>query len=263
MLLFVLIGLLWARTPAHYVVDSSGHVLSAYNEHVKIHPASLTKKMTLYIIFETLRSGKIGLNTLFKTSTKASKQMPSKLGLRPKEKICVRDAIMALITKSANDVAVVVAENISGSVEHFVSRMNLTAKRLGMHRTCFYNPSGVPDARQVTTAFDMATLGRALHVHFRDQYARFKETKFLYKRRFYHNHNKLLGRIQGLDGIKTGYVNASGFNISTSVTRNGKRIFAVIIGGASAKARDQYAAKLIEAAFKKKVTLDHVMSRLT
>jgi D-alanyl-D-alanine carboxypeptidase len=246
-----LICALFARTPAHYVVDHHGNVIYANNEKALIHPASLTKKMTLYILFQDLKKGKIKPTTQFVVSKRASTQAPSKLGLRPGERITVANCINALITKSANDVACVVAENISGNVARFASRMNTTAKMLNMKRTRFCNPSGLPDKRQVTTALDMSILGRALFCHFPDFYKKFNTQKFYFKNKLHHNHNKLLGRVYGLDGIKTGYIDASGFNISTSVARNGKRIFAVVIGGPSAKERDRFAMHLIESAFKK------------
>ena len=244
------LSLLWARTPAYYVVDTTGNVLCAHNERAQVYPASLTKMLTLYILFEELRKGSVSFSTRFRASHRASVQMPSKLGLKPQETISVRDCVMALITKSANDVAVTVAENISGSIERFASRMNITAQRLGMHRSRFYNPSGVPDTRQVTTALDMSILARALHTHFSNYYPLFNTKHFKFKKRMHKNHNNLLGKVHGVDGIKTGYIGASGFNIATSTFRNGKRVFAVVFGGESASKRDKKTAQLIEAAFR-------------
>lgn len=232
---------------AALVVDANtGKTLFARNADAPRYPASLTKIMTLYIVFEELRAGRIGMSTRFKVSKKASLQAPSKLGLKPGSTIRVSDAIRALVTKSANDVAMVVAENISGSQSRFARRMTYTARRLGMHRTTFRNPHGLPDAAQRTTARDMVTLGRAVQQHFPQYYKFFSIRVFKYGKRRYRNHNRLLGRVKGVDGIKTGYTRASGFNLVSSARRGHRHIVAVVMGGKSGRSRNAHMRKLIQ-----------------
>jgi D-alanyl-D-alanine carboxypeptidase len=254
LLTYILPYLYAAPTYADLVVDGvTGHILHATNEHTQVHPASLTKKMTLYLIFEDLKSGKIKLNTMFRVSSKATQQIPSKLGLRVGEVITVENAIKALVTKSANDVAYVVAEGLEGSLSKFVIRMNKKAKQLGMKKTIFFNASGVPDKRQWTTAYDMMLLARSLYRDFPSRMHYFKTQFFHYKGSVHRNHNRMLGQYVGLDGIKTGYVQASGFNISTSAVKTiaGKphRLFAVVMGGQSWRSRDVRASKLLDYGF--------------
>ncbi|MCX7338560.1 MAG: D-alanyl-D-alanine carboxypeptidase [Alphaproteobacteria bacterium] len=263
---FIVAGLmsdLWAgpkgtsgRYAAVVLDEKTGKILHAENANDARHPASLTKKMTLLLLFEALKSGDIKLETRFKTSKLATIQIPTKLGLREGDSISVECIIKSLVTQSANDAAVVAAEGLAGSLENFVARMNRTAKRLGMNQTRFYNASGVPDSRQVTTAYDMAVLGRALYKDFPEYYPYFKTVSFQYQGRSYRNHNHMLGDFPGLDGIKTGFVNASGFNISTSAVRmdsanQPRRLFAVVMGGTSWRSRDKQAAQLLEASFRK------------
>lgn len=237
---------------AAIVVDgATGKVLYSKNAHARRYPASLTKKMTLYLIFEALEKGKITLDTHWNVSALAQNQMPSRLGLKAGETISVSNVIKALITKSANDSAVVAAEGLEGSVEGFASMMNKKASVLGMTNTHFTNPSGVPDSRQTTTAHDMAILGRALHRDYPEYYKLFKLKGFQYKGAHHRNHNHMLDNVEGLDGIKTGYIGASGFNISTSTERDNRRIFTVVMGGRSRHDRDRHAKELIETSFKK------------
>ncbi|MBY0281498.1 MAG: D-alanyl-D-alanine carboxypeptidase [Alphaproteobacteria bacterium] len=242
---------------AAIVVDgNTGKIMHAENAYDKRHPASLTKKMTLYIIFEALKAGKITLNTRFPVSFLATRQIPSKLGLRVGDSISVEAIIKGMVTKSANDAAIVIAEGLSGSVSKFVQLMNRKAKQLGMNSTQFFNPSGVPDRRQITTAMDMAILAQALHQDFPEHYHYFKTKSFNYLGVSHRNHNHMLGKVEGLDGIKTGFVCASGFNISTSAIRydtNNKprRLFAVVMGGTSWRSRDKRTAELLEANFRK------------
>lgn len=228
------------------VVDvKSGRTLYSYKADTARYPASLTKIMTLYVLFEELEAGRMSLQTPLKVSKHAASRPPSKLGLKPGSTIAVKDAIMALVTKSANDVAVVVAENVGGSVPAFAQRMTRTARQIGMKRTTFHNPSGLPDNRQKTTARDMALLGRAIQERFPKYYKYFNTRVYTYKGRRYGNHNRLLGRVKGVDGIKTGYIRASGFNLVTSVNTGGRHIVAVVMGGRTGASRNAQMKKLI------------------
>jgi len=232
---------------AAFVIDANtGKTLYARNADAPRYPASLTKMMTLYILFEELRAGRIHMKTAFTVSKNASVQAPSKLGLKPGSTIRVQDAMGALITKSANDVAMVVAENISGSEARFAQRMTSTARRLGMSRTTFRNPHGLPNKAQRTTARDMVTLGRALQQHFPSYYKNFSTRVFTYRGRRYANHNRLLGRVRGVDGIKTGYTRASGYNLVSSARLDGRHVVAVVMGGKSGRSRNAHMTKLIQ-----------------
>jgi D-alanyl-D-alanine carboxypeptidase len=238
-----------AYTPpyAAIVVDANtGKVLHDTNADSLRHPASLTKIMTLYLLFEQLEAGKLKLDSRLEVSDHASQQAPSKLGLVPGQTIAVEDAIRAIVTKSANDVAVTVAEAIGGDEDSFARMMTRKARTLGMTRTVYVNASGLPDEDQVTTARDQATLGRAVQDRFPKQYRYFSTPSFVYRGRAIRNHNKLLGRVDGVDGIKTGYTHDSGFNLVTSVHRNGRFIVAVVLGGASGAARDARMRQLVE-----------------
>lgn len=236
----------WQRGYSHIVVDANtGRVLDAENADALRHPASVTKVMTLYLLFEQLESGRMKLNTPLRVSAYAAAQQPSKLGVKAGSTISVEDAIQALITRSANDVAVVVAENISGSSSSFANLMTRRARQLGMSRSVFKNPNGLPNPEQVTTARDLATLGRAIQERFPKYYAYFEIRSFQYRGVAIRNHNRLLGRVDGVDGIKTGYTNASGFNLLTSVKKNGRYVIAVVMGGASAASRDDRMVALI------------------
>jgi D-alanyl-D-alanine carboxypeptidase len=233
---------------AAMVVDvKTGRTLHAQNEDALRHPASVTKVMTLYLVFEQLEKGRIGLSTPLTVSANAARQAPSKLGLRPGETIEVEDAIKALVTKSANDVAAVVAENLGGSVEAFAETMTRKARALGMNRTVYRNASGLPDPEQVTTARDLAILGRAIQDRFPRYYKYFQTRTFHYAGASYRNHNKLLGRIEGVDGIKTGFTRASGFNLLTSARTDDRHIVAVVLGGRSGASRDNIMASLVNA----------------
>ena len=232
---------------AAMVVDyKTGKVLFAENADAHRHPASITKVMTLYMLFEQLEKGRYSLSSPLKVSAWASRQAPSKLGLQPGETIEVEDAIKALVTKSANDVAVVVAENIGGSEPEFAQMMTRKARSIGMSRTQFRNASGLPDAGQITTARDLITLGRAIQDRFPKYYSYFATRSFSYDGAVHGNHNKLLGRIEGVDGIKTGYTRMSGFNLLSSVKADGRQLVAVVLGGRSGASRDRYMAELIE-----------------
>jgi D-alanyl-D-alanine carboxypeptidase len=231
---------------AAMVVDAkTGKTLYAKNEDSLRHPASITKVMTLYLLFEQLEKGRYRLDSSLKISARAAAQAPSKLGLEPGETITVEDAIKALVTKSANDIAYAVAENIGGSEEDFAEMMTKKARALGMSRTVFVNASGLPDAEQVTTARDLTILARAVQDRFPRYYAYFATPSFRYEGAVIRNHNKLLGRVEGVDGIKTGYTRMSGFNLMTSAKSNGRHIVAVVLGGASGGSRDRVMASLV------------------
>lgn len=225
---------------AGIVIDAhTGKVVYSRNADARRYPASLTKMMTLYLLFEELDAGRMSKSTKLKVSAHAAGQAPSKLGLKPGETIAAEDAIKALVTKSANDVAVVVAEAIGGTESGFARRMTETARRIGMKRTTFRNASGLPNPGQVSTARDMATLGLRLQRDFPNWYPYFAIRSFTYRGKTYRTHNRLLGRFEGTDGIKTGYTRASGFNLTSSVRRNGKHIVAVVLGGRTGRSRDK------------------------
>lgn len=225
---------------------NSGRVLQSTNADLHRHPASVTKVMTLYMLFEQMEKGRFKLTSELPVSREAASQAPSKLGLRPGDTIAVEDAIKALVTKSANDIAVVVAEAIGGDEERFAAMMTRKAHAIGMRRTVFRNASGLPDPRQVTTARDLVTLGKAIQDRFPRQYGYFSTRVFNYEGTAYRNHNRLLGNIEGVDGIKTGYTRASGFNLLTSVKADGRHLIAVVLGGRSARSRDAQVAGLVD-----------------
>ena len=236
---------------AAVVVDAkSGKVVFERNADATRYPASLTKIMTLYLVFEDLRAGRITLDTKMPVSAHAAAEPPSKVGFRPGQSIRVEDAIKILVTKSANDVAAVVGEALSGSVPAFAERMTRKARELGMTRTTFRNASGLPHSKQVTTARDMATLGLRIQRDFPEMYRTFSLRSYSYGGKAYRNHNGLLGKVGGMDGIKTGYIRASGFNLTASVERDHKRIVAVVMGGRTAASRNNYMARLIEDMFR-------------
>jgi D-alanyl-D-alanine carboxypeptidase len=233
------------------VVDgNTGAVLHTSNPDALRHPASLTKIMTLYLLFERLEERTIRLDTLLRVSDHAAKQPPTKLGLTPGQTIAVEDAIKAVVTKSANDAAVTIAENLAGDEVKFAKLMTEKAHALGMSHTNYVNASGLPDDDQNTTARDQALLGRAIQERFPHYYKYFSTKVFVYRGKVMRNHNQLLGVVGGVDGIKTGYTRASGFNLVTSVHRDGRYIVAVILGRHSASERDAYMRELIKAHIK-------------
>jgi D-alanyl-D-alanine carboxypeptidase len=225
---------------------NSGAILKESNPDGLRHPASLTKVMTLYLLFERLDAGKLKLDTQFSVSEHAAEQAPTKLGLKPGQTISVEDAIKGVVTRSANDAAAVIAENLGGSEEAFAQLMTQKARALGMSRTTYVNASGLPDDDQVTTARDQALLGRAVQDRFPRYYRFFSTTSFVFHGVTIHGHNHLLGSVNGVDGIKTGYIRASGFNLITSVHRDGRYIVGVVLGGRSAFERDAHMRALIE-----------------
>ena len=231
---------------AAYVIDArTGQVLFARNADARRYPASLTKMMTLYLVFEAIESGRISKSTRIPVSAKAAAEAPSKIGLKAGSSITVDNAIMALVTKSANDVATAIGEHLGGSEAAFARMMTAKAKQLGMNSTQFRNAHGLPNAQQHTTARDMAILGIALREHFPRHYSYFSTRSFTLGKQRFGNHNRLLGRVQGVDGIKTGYIRASGFNLVSSVQDNGRSIVAVVMGGQSGRSRDDHMAALI------------------
>jgi D-alanyl-D-alanine carboxypeptidase len=226
--------------------DNSGQVLHDMNADEPRHPASLTKVMTLYLLFEQLDAGALKLDTLLPISAKAALEPPTKLGLKAGQTITVEDAIGGIVTRSANDAAVVVSEALGGSEEEFAKLMTGKARALGMANTTYVNASGLPDDDQITTARDQATLGRAIHDRFPSYYSYFSVVNYRYHGKDLHNHNSLLGQLEGVDGIKTGYTEASGYNLALSVRRAKKCVVAVVLGGTSNSERDAHMRKLIE-----------------
>src|SRR6266404_1947197 len=221
------------------IVDgNSGATLSANNPDASRHPASLTKIMTLYLLFERLDAGKMTLDTEMEVSAHASEQAPTKLGLRPGQTIKVEDAIKGLVTRSANDAAVVIAEAIAGDEDDFAKLMTRKARALGMTKTVYRNANGLPNDEQVTTARDQATLGRAIQDRFPRYYRYFSTSVFNYRGQSIRNHNRLLGNVEGVDGIKTGYTHASGFNLVSSMRRGNRHLIGVVLGGRSGGSRD-------------------------
>lgn len=235
---------------ADLVVEAeTGRILRETNSDQRRYPASLTKMMTLYLAFQAIENGRVRLDTLLPVSRNAAAQAPSKLGVKPGQRLRVYDAIMGLVTKSANDAAVVLAEGLGGSEARFVALMNAQARDLGMERTTFRNPSGLPDPKQITTARDIATLALALATHYPGFYPYFSRHNFVYKGQTHTNHNHLMERYAGMDGIKTGYIRASGFNLVASAVRGETRLIGVVFGGRSAVTRDNQMESLLDDGF--------------
>lgn len=229
------------------VVDAgSGKVLYDVDAGAQRYPASLTKMMTLYMLFEAIGSGRVGTTDQIPVSAYAASRPPSKLGLRAGEAVDVDTAIRALATKSANDVAVAVAEYLGGSEQQFAAQMTAKARILGLRGTVFVNASGLPDDMQRTTARDVAMLGLTLRKRYPQYAPYFAAQSFTFRGRTVKGHNDLIGRVAGVDGMKTGYIRASGFNICTSVTRGGRRLIVVVMGGDSARQRNDHVEDLIE-----------------
>lgn len=235
---------------AEIIVDAdTGAVLYQYRANKRHYPASLTKLMTLYLLFEALDEGRVSLDTRFTASARAAGQPKSKLGLRKGQKITVNDAILALVIKSANDVATVVAEALGGEEWRFAAQMTNKARELGMRRTRFRNATGLPNRRQVSTAADMALLARVLYRDFPYYYHYFGTQYFKFNGKIYSNHNRLVGSYAGVDGLKTGYIRASGFNLVISAERGGRRLVGVVLGERTPKARDRRMTRLLDRGF--------------
>src|SRR5512132_189219 len=237
------------------IVDgNSGATLSANNPDASRHPASLTKIMTLYLLFERLDAGKMKLDTEMEVSEHASEQAPTKLGLKPGQTLKVEDAIKGLVTRSANDAAVVIAEAIAGDEDEFAKLMTRKARSLGMSKTTYRNASGLPNDEQLTSARDQATLGRAIQDRYPRYYRYFATTVFNYRGQSIRNHNRLLGNVEGVDGIKTGYTRASGFNLVTSMRRGNRHLVGVVLGGRSGGSRDATMRSLLAENLEKAAT---------
>lgn len=249
--LFVTANAAEARYASIVIDADTGQVLHAANQDTRNYPASLTKMMTLYMAFEALETGKLTLNKKLKVSRRAAGMPPSKLGLKRGQTIRAEDVILALVTKSANDAAVVMAEALGGKETQFARMMTKKARALGMKRTTFRNASGLPNRGQLSTARDMSKLAQALLRDFPSYYSYFSTKTFKYAGRTYRNHNKLLKNYKGTDGIKTGYIRASGFNLVASVKRNDRRLIAVVFGGRTSRSRDRHIRKLLDRGFKK------------
>ena len=231
------------------VDENDGRTLYSVNENELRHPASITKVMTLYLLFEKLQSGELSLQSRLDVSQNACNQEPTKLGLSPGDTISVDDAIKAIVTRSANDVAVVIAENLGGSEGAFAEQMTRKAHELGMSRTQYRNASGLPNDMQLTTAHDLAILARAVQEKFPAYFKYFSTHEFDYAGETIRGHNHLLGRIDGVDGIKTGYTRASGFNLMTSMHKDGRSLVAIVMGGHTAAARDRIMEGLLNTEF--------------
>jgi D-alanyl-D-alanine carboxypeptidase len=242
---------------AGFVIDANtGKTLYASHADSPRYPASLTKMMTLYLTFEALAEGRIKKSTRVPFSAHAAAQPPSKLGIKIGGSISVEDAIYALVTRSANDAATALGELLGGSEPNFAKRMTAKAKALGMKNTVFRNANGLPDAAQHTTARDMATLGIALREHFPQYYDYFSTRSVVVAGKRLGNHNHLLGRVKGVDGIKTGYIRAAGFNLVTSVQDGKRSLVAVVMGGRTARTRDAHMVELIDKYMPKASTRD-------
>ncbi|WP_245701523.1 D-alanyl-D-alanine carboxypeptidase family protein [Franzmannia pantelleriensis] len=235
---------------AAIVVDSqNGEVLHSANADATRYPASLTKMMTLYLAFEAVEEGRLSLDQPLPVSSYAASMQPSKLGVKAGDSITLRDAIPALIIRSANDVAVVVAEALGGTESQFGDMMTAKARSLGMHNTYFRNASGLPDSLQTSTARDLATLSVRLMNDFPGYYHYFANASFTYRGQTINGHNRLLRNYPGADGLKTGFIRASGFNVATSAVRDGRRIVAVVMGGFTAQSRDDHMMTLLDRGF--------------
>lgn len=229
------------------VVDAvSGKVLHEDRADEHRHPASLTKVMTLFLLFEELEAGRMRLDSELLVSKHATRMEPTKLHVKAGHTISVEDSILGLVTHSANDVAVVVAESLACDEQEFAGMMTAKARELGMARTTYRNASGLPDPAQVTTARDQSILGRAIQDRFPNYFGYFSTRSFTWRGERLRNHNNLLGRVEGVDGIKTGYIRASRFNLLTSVRRDDRRLSVVVMGGATKHARDSRVESLIE-----------------
>jgi D-alanyl-D-alanine carboxypeptidase len=238
-----------SRYGAIVLDNDSGNVLYAVNPDRRSYPASLTTVMTLYLLFDALEQGRLRLDSTMAVSSHASAQAPSKLGLVPGDRIAVEDAVLALVTKSANDVAVVIAEALGGSESDFADMMTRKARQIGMSNTTYQNASGLPNSGQVSTPRDQATLARALIRTHGKYYHYFSTRQFRWRGQPISTHNRLMLRYPGADGIKTGYINASGFNLIASAKRDGRRLIGVVFGGDTAAWRDKNMAQILDKGF--------------
>lgn len=232
---------------AHFVMDANtGKVLAAENADTKNYPASLTKMMTLYLTFEALHDGRLTWNQRVTMSRRAAAVIPSKLWVKAGTTFTVREAVYGMIVKSANDMAEGMGDHLGGSQAKFAQMMTRKARHLGMTSTVFRNASGLPNKAQVTTARDMAKLGLALQRDFPEEYKLFATRSFKFRGKTINGHNRLLSRYQGVDGIKTGYTNASGFNLVSAVNHNGRSVVSVVLGGRTSRSRDNQMVSLLD-----------------
>ena len=245
-----------AQAGPYLVVEANtGRVIAQSDAGRPWYPASVTKLMTVYVAFNAIREHKLAPSTLLKVSANALAQPPSKMGFNVGTEVTLDNAIKMLMVRSANDIAVVIAEGVGGSVEAFVSEMNSTAARLGMNGTRYANPHGLPDENQVTTARDMAILARAIMRDFPEYELYFRIPALQLGKRIIRNHNRLIDHYPGADGMKTGFICSSGFNVVAGASRNGKRLIAVVFGAYSASQRAEDAARLFERGFRRDVAL--------
>ena len=240
-----------ARYSSIVIEAGSGEVIGAVNPDAPRHPASLTKMMTLYMVFEALRDRRVGLDQLVPVSPSAASMSPTKLGLMPGTRITVEEAILGLVTKSANDAAAALGEMLGGTEDRFAQMMTLRARALGMSRTTFQNASGLPDPDQWTTARDMAILGRRLITDFPGYYRYFSTPNFVWRGRTIFNHDRMLQSYAGTDGLKTGYTHASGYNLVTSAVRGGVRLIGVVLGAGSNSEREIHMTSLLDQGFER------------
>lgn len=255
------VGVAHAGYAAIVISESDGQVLTAVNPDEPNRPASLTKMMTLYLTFQQLESGQLTIDQELPVSAWAAGRPPTKLDLRRGQTISVGDCILGMITKSANDAATVVAEGLGGSEGHFVEMMNAQALKLGMTGTHFENASGLPDPNDATTARDMSKLAMALYHDFPQYTHYFATTEFMFRGKLVRGHNNLMERYPGMDGLKTGFTNASGFNLASTAVRDGHRLFSVVLGGRTAAARDNLMARLLDDGFESRSTPDYLVAQ--
>lgn len=241
----------FAKYAAVVMDAATGEVVYAANPDARHYPASLTKVMTLFVTFDALKAGRISMDSLVKVSARAARQPASRLGLEAGDRIKLRDAVLALIVKSANDAASALGEHLGGSERKFAALMNAKAAAIGLENTSFRNASGLPNRQQLTTARDFAKLVRALQRQHPEYYKLFSTRSFTFRGRKHDNHNRLLDRYEGADGVKTGYIRASGFNLAASAKRAGRRLIGVVMGASSPQARDLHMMGLLERGFEK------------
>ncbi|HMN71177.1 MAG TPA: D-alanyl-D-alanine carboxypeptidase family protein [Rhodoblastus sp.] len=238
-----------SANPAIVIDAATGETLMQQEATQPWYPASLSKLMTVFVALKAVREGRITMDTPLKVSARATTQAPSKMGFRAGTLVTLDNALKMLMVKSANDLAITIAEGVSGSVEAFANEMNASASALGMRESHFVNPNGLPDARQISSARDMAILGRALYVYFPEQAGLFDIGALRLGNKIIPTHNGMLGRYPGAEGMKTGFTCAAGFNLVVSASQNGKRLIAVVLGAPSAKSRTMLAASLLDKAF--------------
>ncbi len=247
---------------ASIMIDAdTGIVLSESNANKSLHPASLTKVMSLMLLFEAMESGNVRLNDKIRISNRAAAQQPSKIGLAAGSYIRVEDAILSMVTKSANDISVAVAEHLAGSEDRFALRMTRRARDIGMSNTTYKNAHGLHNPGQVTTARDQATLARYVITRYPNYYRYFSTKQFTYRGKTYTNHNRLMSSYPGMDGFKTGFINASGFNLIASAKRNGQRVIGVVFGGRTWKSRNDHMAELLNTGFGKMSDVRYAANR--